>query len=82
MHAKDWFAVVLAIIFPPLPVFMKRGFSADLLINVLLSVLGFIPGLLHAFYIISVYPFEEGNAYPIADRITYPGLQPPGYGSI
>lgn len=29
MHAKDWFAVVLAIIFPPLPVFMKRGFSAD-----------------------------------------------------
>ncbi|KAH9831136.1 uncharacterized protein C8Q71DRAFT_861870 [Rhodofomes roseus] len=43
----------LALILPPLAVFFKRGLLADFWINVCLSILGWIPGVLHAWYIIS-----------------------------
>lgn len=60
MHAKDWFLVFVAIFLPPVPVIIKRGFfSADFAINILLLILGFFPGLLHALYIISEYPYTE-----------------------
>ena len=40
-----------------LPVWVKRGLcSADSCINLALCILGFLPGLLHAWYIISRYP--------------------------
>ncbi|KAK6463784.1 hypothetical protein DFJ63DRAFT_341639 [Scheffersomyces coipomensis] len=48
---------------PPIPVFIKRGIrSADFWINILLCLLGFLPGLLHSYYIISMYPYREGYA--------------------
>ncbi|CAK7897148.1 plasma membrane proteolipid 3 [[Candida] anglica] len=60
MHAKDWFLVLIGFFIPPIPVFIKRGFfSADFLINILLCLLGVIPGMLHSFYIISLYPYRE-----------------------
>lgn len=62
MHARDWFLVLIAIFLPPLPVFLKRGFSMDFFINICLCLLGFLPGLIHALYIISIYPFSEGYA--------------------
>lgn len=44
-------------------VWVKRGIcSADSLINILLCVLGFIPGLLHAWYIIAKFP-DPGYEY-------------------
>ncbi|KAI0037201.1 hypothetical protein K488DRAFT_81423 [Vararia minispora EC-137] len=43
----------LAIFIPPAAVFFKRACGADLLINICLWVLGWIPGVLHAWYIIS-----------------------------
>ncbi|GAA5893520.1 YqaE/Pmp3 family membrane protein [Sporobolomyces salmoneus] len=46
---------VLAIFVPPLPIAFKlgRGVSAcDILINVLLWVLGWIPGVIHAWWLI------------------------------
>jgi uncharacterized membrane protein YqaE (UPF0057 family) len=43
----------VAIWLPFLPVAMLRGCSADLLINILLDILGWIPGVIHAWYIIS-----------------------------
>jgi uncharacterized membrane protein YqaE (UPF0057 family) len=49
MCTSDIFLGLIAIIFPPLPVWVKSGIcSADSLINICLCVLGFIPGLLHA----------------------------------
>jgi len=42
-----------AIILPPLGVFMEVGCTKDLAINVLLTILGFIPGIIHACYIIT-----------------------------
>ncbi|POS85441.1 hypothetical protein EPUL_003313 [Erysiphe pulchra] len=51
-------ALILAIIilfFPPLAVFIVSGCGADLLINILLTLLGFFPGMIHAFYLEFVY---------------------------
>jgi uncharacterized membrane protein YqaE (UPF0057 family) len=45
--SADIILILLAILFPPLPVWIKRGIcSADSLINIALCMLGFIPGLL------------------------------------
>ncbi|KAL2127223.1 hypothetical protein VTI74DRAFT_11071 [Chaetomium olivicolor] len=57
MCSTDIFLGLLAVLFPPLPVWVKRGIcSADSIINILLLILGYIPGLLHAWYIIAKYP--------------------------
>ncbi|CDS06190.1 hypothetical protein LRAMOSA08718 [Lichtheimia ramosa] len=44
-----------AVILPPLGVFAEKGCGVDLLINVGLTILGWIPGVIHAFYIILKY---------------------------
>jgi len=63
MCSADIFLGLLAFLFPPLPVWVKRGIcSADSLINILLCCLGLIPGLIHAWYIIAKYP-EPGYDY-------------------
>ncbi|KAK3900525.1 hypothetical protein C8A05DRAFT_17179 [Staphylotrichum tortipilum] len=57
MCSTDIFLGLLAVLFPPLPVWVKRGLcSADSILNILLLILGYIPGLLHAWYIIAKYP--------------------------
>ncbi|KAI0098265.1 hypothetical protein GGR51DRAFT_431323 [Nemania sp. FL0031] len=57
MCGPDLFLGVIAILFPPLPVWVKCGLcSADSIINILLCILGYIPGLLHAWYIIAKFP--------------------------
>ncbi|KAI9478848.1 MAG: hypothetical protein EXX96DRAFT_572463 [Benjaminiella poitrasii] len=53
--ASDICKIILAIIFPPLGVFGERGCGVDLLINVVLTCLGWIPGIIHALYIILRY---------------------------
>ncbi|CEF61223.1 Proteolipid membrane potential modulator family-containing protein [Strongyloides ratti] len=44
--------LILAFIFPPLGVFLDRGCDLNLLINIILTLLGFIPGIIHAIYVI------------------------------
>ncbi|SMR58449.1 unnamed protein product [Zymoseptoria tritici ST99CH_1E4] len=57
MCGSDVFLGILAIFFPPIAVWVKRGIcSADSLINIALCCLAYLPGLLHAWYIISVSP--------------------------
>jgi uncharacterized membrane protein YqaE (UPF0057 family) len=51
--AGDLLRIVLAIILPPLGVFMEVGFGPQFWINVLLTLLGYIPGIIHAVYIIA-----------------------------
>ena len=41
---SDIFKIILAIILPPIGVLLERGLSIDLLINILLTILGYIPG--------------------------------------
>jgi uncharacterized membrane protein YqaE (UPF0057 family) len=52
---SDIFKIILAVFLPPIGVFLERGCGADLLINILLTVLGYIPGIIHALYIILKY---------------------------
>ncbi|CDK26359.1 unnamed protein product [Kuraishia capsulata CBS 1993] len=50
----DCILVIISIIFPPLPVIIRSGLcSCDVLINLLLCLLGYFPGLIHSWYIIS-----------------------------
>lgn len=50
--ASDICKIILAVILPPVGVFLERGCGADLLINILLTILGYIPGIIHALYVI------------------------------
>ncbi|KAE9375648.1 UPF0057-domain-containing protein [Stipitochalara longipes BDJ] len=53
--ASDICKIILAIILPPLGVFLERGCGADLLINILLTILGYIPGIIHALYVVPYF---------------------------
>lgn len=44
--------VLLAIIVPPLAVVIKVGISTQFWINVILTILGFVPGQLHALWVV------------------------------
>lgn len=58
----DCLLVILAVFFPPLPVCIKRGFcSCDFLINICLCTLGWLPGTIHAWYIIATTPIIPIN---------------------
>ncbi|OAX77961.1 hypothetical protein ACJ72_07734 [Emergomyces africanus] len=62
--SPDCFLAIIAVLFPPIAVWVKVGVcSADSLINIALLVLGYVPGLLHAWYIILKYP-EDDSEYP------------------
>ncbi|KAI7871886.1 plasma membrane proteolipid 3 [Spinellus fusiger] len=52
---SDICKIIVAIILPPLGVFFERGCNCDLLINIGLTCLGYIPGIIHALYIILKY---------------------------
>ena len=52
---SDVFKVICAILLPPLGVFVETGCSIHLLINIILTILGYIPGIIHALYIIFQY---------------------------
>ncbi len=45
--------ILLAIFLPPVAVAVKRGVGKDLLINILLCLLVFFPGMVHALWIVS-----------------------------
>ncbi len=49
----DLVRIVLAVILPPLGVFLEVGFGKHFWISIILTLLGFIPGIIHAVYIIA-----------------------------
>jgi uncharacterized membrane protein YqaE (UPF0057 family) len=49
----DIFRIIIAILLPPLGVFLEVGFGVQFWINVLLTLFGYIPGIIHAVYIIA-----------------------------
>jgi uncharacterized membrane protein YqaE (UPF0057 family) len=52
LTAADPLKVLLAILLPPVGVFMEVGFGGAFWLNVLLTILGYVPGIIHALYII------------------------------
>jgi uncharacterized membrane protein YqaE (UPF0057 family) len=45
--------IIAAIVLPPVGVFLTTGVSSALIINILLTLLGWVPGVIHALWIIS-----------------------------
>ncbi|KAI0336793.1 UPF0057-domain-containing protein [Cubamyces sp. BRFM 1775] len=52
VRGSDVLLIIVAIIFPPAAAAFITGCSCDLLINILLTLLGYLPGHLHAFWLI------------------------------
>lgn len=50
---EDVIKILVAIILPPLGVLLEVGLTKHFWINILLTVLGFVPGIVHAVYIIA-----------------------------
>ncbi|WP_378175509.1 YqaE/Pmp3 family membrane protein [Aquimarina sp. SS2-1] len=43
--------IILNIFLPPLAVFLKHGLGTTFLISLLLTIIGWIPGVIHAFVV-------------------------------
>lgn len=48
----DLLMMILAILVPPLAVFIKVGASNHFWINLILTLLGYVPGILHGLYVV------------------------------
>lgn len=49
----DVLRILLAILLPPLGVFLEVGLGLHFWINVLLTILGYVPGIIHAVWVIA-----------------------------
>jgi len=45
--------ILLAILLPPVGVFMEVGLGLQFWLNVLLTILGYVPGIIHALIVIT-----------------------------
>jgi len=45
--------IILAIFLPPIAVFLKHGVGKDLIINIVLCVFFFVPGIIHALWLVT-----------------------------
>jgi uncharacterized membrane protein YqaE (UPF0057 family) len=48
----DPIKIIFAILLPPVGVFMEVGLSGHFWLNILLTILGYVPGIIHALYVI------------------------------
>lgn len=53
--------IILGILVPPLGVYLTVGISSALVINILLTILGWLPGSIHAVWIISKQAERAGD---------------------
>lgn len=44
-------AIILSILLPPIAVFLKKGVGSDLIINIVLCLLMWVPGVIHALWV-------------------------------
>lgn len=49
----DLIRVLLSILLPPLGVFLQVGIGLHFWLNIVLTLLGYIPGIVHAIWIIA-----------------------------
>lgn len=49
----DIIRIIFAILLPPLGVFLQVGLGPHFWLNILLTLLGYIPGIVHAVWIIA-----------------------------
>ena len=51
----DLLRIIIAILLPPLGVFLQVGITKHFWINILLTILGYVPGIVHAVWVIAQY---------------------------
>ena len=51
--SADLLRVLVSVLLPPLGVFLQEGIGAQFWINILLTLMGYVPGLVHAIWIIA-----------------------------
>jgi uncharacterized membrane protein YqaE (UPF0057 family) len=51
----DLLRIIIAILLPPLGVFLQVGIGMQFWINIVLTILGYIPGIVHAIWVIVKY---------------------------
>jgi uncharacterized membrane protein YqaE (UPF0057 family) len=49
----EFLKIVFAVILPPLGVFLQVGIGKHFWINILLTILGYVPGIVHAIWVIA-----------------------------
>jgi len=47
------FEIILALFLPPVAIAIRYGLGGAFWLNVLLTLIGFIPGVIHAFYVLT-----------------------------
>lgn len=45
--------IILALLLPPVAVFLKNGAGKDLIINIVLCLFFYIPGIIHALWLVT-----------------------------
>ncbi|TRX60507.1 YqaE/Pmp3 family membrane protein [Fulvivirga sp. M361] len=45
--------IILALLIPPVAVALRKGLSGAFLLNLILTLLGIVPGIIHAFYVLT-----------------------------
>ncbi|WP_425404509.1 YqaE/Pmp3 family membrane protein [Hwanghaeella sp.] len=49
----DILRIILSVLLPPVGVLLQVGLTGHFFLNILLTLLGYIPGLIHAIWIIA-----------------------------
>ena len=49
----DLLRIIAAILLPPLGVFLQVGFGGHFWLNIVLTLLGYVPGVVHAVWIVA-----------------------------
>ncbi|KAI9018014.1 hypothetical protein CLU79DRAFT_837501 [Phycomyces nitens] len=69
--------ILIILLLPPLGVFLMDGCGVDFWINVCLTLLGYIPGHIHGFYVL----IKQRERRQLEQTTTYVVIPSPGYGA-
>jgi uncharacterized membrane protein YqaE (UPF0057 family) len=47
--------LILAVLLPPLAVYLKAGITSQFWLNLILTLLGYVPGIIHALWVVLFY---------------------------
>lgn len=53
MNVNKILLIILAILLPPLAVFLSKGAGRDLLLNIVLCLIFYVPGIVHALWVVT-----------------------------
>ncbi|VEU23143.1 DEKNAAC104156 [Brettanomyces naardenensis] len=67
--SSDMVLVLAAFLFPPLEVYLQKGFSKELLISFILTAMAHVPGLIYSLYLIYDSGSESAGYLSVATDV-------------